>query len=106
MSDVSVRSRDVDLATVQSCAGASIRVAPSGALDIRTAASPWAYAAMLPLEVEVGSQAIGISASIDVEVTSGLAGFFLTDSVAAQPLAAEISLGPAQGRTTVRLDAP
>jgi 2-polyprenyl-3-methyl-5-hydroxy-6-metoxy-1,4-benzoquinol methylase len=107
MSDVSVHGRDVDLGTIQSFPGAAIRGAPNDSLEICTAAAPWAYAALLPLStVEVGAEAVGISASIDVEVVTGLAGLFLTDSAAQQPLAPEMSLGPASGRTTVRLDAP
>src|SRR5262245_21270848 len=106
MSDVSL-GRDVDLRTVTACPGAAVRMAPNGSLEICTAETPWAYAALLPLstEVEDGAEAVGVSAALDIEVLTGRVGLFLTDSTAQQPLAPETSLSPAEGRSALRLDA-
>src|SRR5580765_2967507 len=93
--------------SLQALNGASVAQAQDGSIEVRSTAMPWAYALVTGFPgIGRDSSAVGVRASLDIDVQAGTAGVFLVDAEGHGPLGTEVMVDARQGRTTVELDAP
>src|SRR2546427_8667447 len=97
---------DVSVDMLQTFEGASAVRSVDGVIDIRTPASPWAYAVLVRLgsTQPLTGERVGLRVSVDIEVQAGNASLFLTDCDAQRPLGREMLVGEGDGRTTLCFD--
>src|SRR5262252_5863839 len=97
--------RTIPWTAAQTFDGASTAATSGGALELRASATPWAYAAAMPIEFDcrIAPAAVGVRFVVDLEVLSGTVGLFAGKQVDTDPLGHEQVLSPS-GRVTVRID--
>jgi len=87
--------------------GASVVDRSDGALDIKTPATPWAYAVIVPIDDRdtTDPATVGVRLEVDLEVLSGAVGIFASGDVADSPLGPAVLQHARTGRTTIHVDA-
>jgi 2-polyprenyl-3-methyl-5-hydroxy-6-metoxy-1,4-benzoquinol methylase len=87
--------------------GASAERCSGDTIELQTPAAPWSYGFLCHLgEIDQPDpRPVGGRVRLDVEIVSGSAGIFLTDSSARHLFGRETILDPSSGRLTVDIDA-